>query len=186
MAKFDSSRIDKLEYDFTSPDDYRPLVDDPSSPDFGKPDVTAPGNWVGVVPEPSQDLLLAFFGAYSDLQLEAAAAEEDFVKGLDAERREKWCTENPDSELSDTEVDAKLAELSSISDVRARMHLLLTVRQEARAKRADRMNLAVAEFTQNTPGVEVLQHLPFRVVDGFVGWLSGHFSPEALAAATKL
>jgi hypothetical protein len=186
MAKFDSSRIDKLEYDFTTPEDFRPRD---KRDDDGNviPVDDLPGNWKGVVPEPTEDMLLEFFGTFSDLQLEAGAAEETYVRQMDAEARDVWRAQHPAADpITDDDLDVKLLQDRTIADVRTRMAGLIHVRQQARSARAARLNEAVAAFTQGYPGVDVLEALPFRVVDGFVGWLTGHFSPEALAAATKL
>lgn len=176
MPKFDGTRVDKLEFDFLSPDDFRKAA--------GLPD-DAPGVWAGTTPEPSQDQVAAFFAALADIQLEAAQAEDEVIRDWQRTRREEFRAANPTSTLTDSELDTFLASDETVAVVRHRFQKVIQVRDAERRKSADRIHQAVAEFTSNRPGADVLAHLPARVVDGYVGWLAGQFSPEALAAAIK-
>ena len=169
MAKFDASSIDTIDFDFTK---WRP------APVDGEP---AEGTWSGTVPEPSQEQILAFFEASQDIMLERAEFEERSLETFKAEKRAQWAEKHPDAPVPSDDV---LFEDETVGHIRARIAAEAKARTESRKNAARRVNQAIADLTSDTPGVVVLEALPFRVVDGFTGWLAGFFRPEALAADT--
>lgn len=175
MPHFDAKRIDTITYDFTT---WRP----PGADD----DI---GDWAGEVPEPSQDQVREFFSTLTDIRLAESEAQQDAYEQQDAldrqvwlDKHPEWVAEHPDTQPTTDQINQDL----SAAQVRHNMAALNKVRQAVQEESRPRMLDMLCDFTDSHPPQHVLTNLPYRAMDNWIGFLAGSFSPEALAAASRL
>lgn len=163
MPKFGADTIDTMEYDFTK---WVP----------GDPDAA------GEIPEPTELQVQAYFSEVGDIALEEAHFFAERLKAHNDGRRARYLEAHPleDPQPTDDELPADPPELIQAFN-RDHEDEMRKFREAMRA----RTIAAIAELCSHKPSVTVLSALPFRQIDGFSGWLTGQFSPEARAAAIK-
>lgn len=133
MGKFNAgTAVEAMEYDFT---DY--------------------GGGAGVIPEPSDEVLDAF---YQNLALVM-------------------------DEVQETVGDLQDLDISNIDAVQKA--LAATEGTSAIRKVSDSLTTLLADLTQGQPSAEDIARLPFRVKQAFMGWLVGQFNPEGGTPASK-
>lgn len=208
MGKFTGARLDVIEYDLTeAPHDFRP---DPDAPDSEirawlaeggmrtkltakaieaerekRRRVCAEGRWAGVIPEPSQDAVKLYFDRLQSIRYQVAQEEQEVQRQLSEGRRDRWKQEHPDK-LDEIPSDEDLIYGESPEQLRANLAMLQSARSRIIHEQRNALAHAVDEFTQGTPGADVVEYLGYRALENFLGWLSGHFSPEAVGAASTL
>lgn len=133
MAKFNAgTAVESMEYDFT---DY--------------------GGGSGVIPEPTDDILDAFYAQVAEVMGQV----QETIGGL--------------QNLDTTDPEAVQAALTQVegSSIMSQVSSALTD--------------VIAGLTQGRPSAEEIGRLPFRVKQAFMGWLVTQFSPEAATPGTN-
>lgn len=165
MAKFDSTVVEPMEYDFTPFVQGTAAADDPTVK--------------GAVPEPSHAAILRFLEGQQLLSLE----EQEFSNQLQVGRaltiERLWREAHPDADEYPGTDDAELSP-GQVIELRKSDQ---DERDTFRAKMHERYLDVIEEACGGQPSRVVLAALPHRQLQGFSGWLTGQFSPETVAAA---
>jgi hypothetical protein len=184
MPKFDAGeKVESLEYDFTK---YRPDPAAPGLSDEEKADRLriAQLPWAGEITEPPDDKIEALFNVVlPSMRLEMIELGEALDQEQRASRLEWWRdqdhpegTEEPaEGELNTLDIPMSLIRVEQEEAQRRNAAL--------RAAQRKRTVAALADFCGGYPPVEVLDVLPWRALQHFLGWVTGQFRPETLAAA---
>lgn len=179
-----ASAVEALRFDFTT---YRPQVpDDPEHPDFERLKTLADEEWSGVIPEPTDDAVERLFqDVLPRIRRDTAVGFDTYTEWF-REQRRAWAVAHageagvPEGVLTDEQLEQLPVQMEQLDVERERFTAMT---REARAEQRAATIAAFAEFTQGHPSAAVLGALPWRAFQMFVGWLSGQFSPEAVAAA---
>lgn len=178
-ATFDAAVVADLAYTF---DKFRPDPDalGLSDEERDRRKRLADLHWKGVVPEPDDVKLSRLFdAALPDIDLERLQRIDALTEQQRAARVEWWRqqphedgAEEPAGDDVEVPVQWQRGEQAEYAE------MLVALREESRRRTAT----ALAEFCGNQPEAEVLLELPFRVLQHFLGWITGQFRPETLAA----
>lgn len=116
----------------------------------------------GVIPEPTTGQLSAYFNEIREIANRARELQA-------ASKR----ISNKDADGEDTVTDEEAQEIIAAMD----NFSLETFQQE--------MAGAVARLCSDSPSMDQLSKLPYRVLQAFIKWISGEFRPEGGAATTR-
>lgn len=182
MAKFTAAEVvDSLEFDFTV---YRPKVPDPDHPDYDRLKRLADEAWSGVTPEPSDAGIERFFNrnlpAVRDIGVDLF---DEHITATREARREWFRTNRPNLDADALDADALEALEVPVELRKQERAAYVDVSEKIRETARQATIAAIAEFTQGSPSALVLEALPWRAMQHYLGWLTGQFRPEALAAA---
>lgn len=138
MAKFDAANaVEAMDFDFSA---------------YGGP--------IGVIPEPSNGQVDAFFKT---------------AKALAKSMKDKTgvSPEDADKEMSAAEVQEVIASMTESED------------DDAFAEYEEQMTAAIAELCSHFPSQDDIKRLPFRIRTAFMSWLVGELRPESTRPGTK-
>lgn len=159
MAKYDPSTVESMDFDFTKWS---------SAPEAK-----------GEVPEPSQDQIVEFFEGQQRIAFQEAAFNEDLVERRKQAAEQRWVEQNLGKDFPGHD---NLPPLTAAEQL-AMMDGDRAERDAFREQMRRAYVGVIAAACQGLPSSEVLDALPYRQLQGFAGWLTGQFSPEAWAAA---
>lgn len=184
MSKFEASNVEPLEYDLSG---YKPDPDEPGlemeERDRRIKVGQLPG-WTGIIPEPDDARISKFFyGILPDVRLEQTEAIDALIERQREARLEWWRTQDHPLGTPEPTKDEILNLDVPASRERLEQEQYTAELTASRERGRDRTVAGLAEFCQQHPDAEILAELKWRPFQHFLGWVTGQFRPEALAAA---